>query len=145
MPRAKDYCARAPGHAAEHRTDKALEDHRARKTERRARHEIDPAAKARWNRASRLRGYGLTQEAFDARLEAQGYVCAMGGEPFTEDSVICVDHDHACCPSSMKSCGKCVRGLLCSGCNRALGIVERKGEQARKYLHAVQAARLVMA
>jgi hypothetical protein len=69
----------------------------------------------------------------------------MGGEPFTEASVICVDHDHACCPDSMKSCGKCVRGLLCSGCNRALGIVERKGEQAQRYLDAVRGTRLKMA
>lgn len=31
-----------------------------------------------------------------------------------------VDHDHECC-NGMKSCGKCIRGILCSSCNRGLG------------------------
>lgn len=34
-----------------------------------------------------------------------------------------IDHDHACCPGSY-SCGKCVRGVLCSECNSKLGVVE---------------------
>jgi hypothetical protein len=31
-----------------------------------------------------------------------------------------VDHDHSCC-SGNTSCGKCVRGIVCSFCNRGLG------------------------
>lgn len=33
---------------------------------------------------------------------------------------VVVDHDHGCCPGGA-SCGKCVRGLLHSSCNRVLG------------------------
>lgn len=35
-----------------------------------------------------------------------------------------VDHDHTCCDfkaSSVRSCGECVRGVLCGPCNRGLG------------------------
>ena len=31
-----------------------------------------------------------------------------------------VDHDHACCPGG-RSCGSCVRGILCRKCNVAIG------------------------
>jgi hypothetical protein len=34
-----------------------------------------------------------------------------------------VDHDHDCC--SGRSCGRCVRGLLCTSCNTGLGQLER--------------------
>lgn len=34
-----------------------------------------------------------------------------------------VDHDHACCPQSGKSCGKCIRWLLCNNCNLIIGML----------------------
>jgi hypothetical protein len=33
-----------------------------------------------------------------------------------------VDHDHACCQKKNRSCGKCIRGLLCHTCNIAASI-----------------------
>jgi len=36
-----------------------------------------------------------------------------------------VDHDHSCCPradsGSASVCGRCIRGILCRGCNHGLG------------------------
>lgn len=63
--------------------------------------------------------YGMTLAQYDALLSRQGGVCAICKEPPTRRGLD-VDHDHRCCPG-MRSCGRCVRGLLCSPCNRAVG------------------------
>ena len=45
-----------------------------------------------------------------------------------------VDHDHACCPvgpSGGVTCGKCVRGILCSACNRMLGAARDNAQTLR--------------
>ncbi len=65
------------------------------------------------------RTYGIDAGQYDAILESQGGVCAICEEPPGGDGRfrrLSVDHDHACC-SGKKSCGKCVRGLLCRPCN----------------------------
>jgi hypothetical protein len=96
----------------------------------------DKATRAQWHKAYRLKRYNITQKQFDWLLEAQQYACAMGGEPFTEGSAICIDHDHACCPDEKRSCGKCIRGLLCLDCNTTLGKIERKLKMAQAYMAA---------
>lgn len=68
--------------------------------------------------------YGLTQEQYDMMLEAQGHRCAVCGVPFgTGADRANIDHDHDCCPGN-RSCGKCVRGVICSVCNTMAGAVE---------------------
>lgn len=34
-----------------------------------------------------------------------------------------IDHDHACCPG-INTCGNCVRGILCVGCNTTMGRID---------------------
>lgn len=65
------------------------------------------------------RYYGLTLEEYDEMLMAQGGVCAACGKPETNIQYgkvvpLAVDHD--------EKTGR-VRGLLCAGCNRALGLL----------------------
>lgn len=68
--------------------------------------------------------FGLTREGFDRLLASQGGRCAIcrSGDPGS--SWWHTDHDHACCPEPGRSCGKCVRGLLCSFCNSAIGYLK---------------------
>jgi hypothetical protein len=73
-----------------------------------------------------FRTYGMTSDDYDSLLASQGGVCARCGtdDPRDKHNRFHVDHDHACCAGE-KSCGKCVRGLLCSFCNTQLGAIER--------------------
>lgn len=73
-----------------------------------------PELKARWktsNRKTKLKRFGLTLEAFNAMVEAQGGKCAICNRLPSRENLD-IDHCH--------KTGK-VRGLLCSGCNRAIG------------------------
>lgn len=66
--------------------------------------------------------YGISSERFDEILESQDGRCGICArtEP-TGSGAWHVDHDHICCPGK-KSCGGCVRGLLCNRCNAGLGM-----------------------
>lgn len=44
--------------------------------------------------------------------------------------LLVVDHDHTCCPDSSGSCGRCIRGFLCPGCNAALGFLRDQPDLA---------------
>lgn len=64
--------------------------------------------------------YGLTVDQYEAMVAAQGGACAICGGPPSDGKRWHIDHDHSCCPKG-RSCGQCVRGLLCAHCNWGLG------------------------
>jgi hypothetical protein len=97
-------------------------------------HRESPESRKKSNRKYRISSYGLTQELFDLILQAQQNACGMCHEPFGDRQLIHVDHDHACCRGKNRSCGECIRGLLCHICNIALGHIERRYAMARVYL-----------
>jgi hypothetical protein len=71
---------------------------------------------APYDRAARLRNlYGITEEDYDRMLAEQGGGCAVCGKAPDPGRFLDVDHDHKT---------DRVRGLLCRGCNRMLGIIE---------------------
>ena len=90
----------------------------------------DLAVKTARNR--RFKNHGLTKELYDAMLAAQSGLCAVCDEVPKTSSVragankyddFVVDHDHVT--------GK-VRGLVCTNCNVALGMIRDNPETARK-------------
>lgn len=77
-----------------------------------------------------LRFYNITPETYAELLRKQDGVCRICKQP---ESLIdtrtgfamalAVDHDHSCCPGE-KTCGNCIRGLLCARCNTAIGLMD---------------------
>lgn len=78
--------------------------------------------KALYTRRAKIKKkYKLTLEQYEKMLTAQDNKCAICRLDQSEfKNPLCVDHDRACCSGDI-SCGKCVRGLLCSGCNIGIG------------------------
>jgi hypothetical protein len=89
------------------------------------RYAADPEEqKARSRKSTLARYFGMTVEKYEAQSKAQNHECLICGRTASEADPrrkdLCVDHDHSCCPGA-KSCGLCVRGLICSQCNSGLG------------------------
>ena len=64
--------------------------------------------------------HGLTVERYDRMLEEQNGACAACKRELGELRHTGIDHDHNHC-SGHFGCKECVRGILCSNCNLALG------------------------
>lgn len=106
-----------------------------------------------YNRARRARGdhrdatlryyFNIGQDDYDQLLAQQHGGCAVCGTTDPTNgrqgtAYFCVDHDHGCCPED-RSCGACVRGLLCTDCNKLLGCAHDAPEvlmSAVQYLSA---------
>ncbi|MEU8236306.1 endonuclease domain-containing protein [Actinoplanes sp. NPDC048967] len=101
--------------------------------------------------ADPLTRHRMSAESYTALLRAQGGVCAIcglglsrtfgkGAAARSGPAPLFIDHDHVCC--SRGSCGRCNRGLLCSGCNGDLGAFEGRGLE---YIVRIRNARWVAA
>lgn len=99
---------------------------------------MTPEEREMEHRRATLRKYGLTPADYDRMLRDQGGGCAICGTTEPGNSKhFHVDHDHSCCDVKGKSCGKCVRGLLCNACNTGLARFQdspRLLEEAASYL-----------
>ena len=74
--------------------------------------------------------YHLTSDAISVMLAAQDNRCACCNDTLSPGRGTHIDHDHSCCPT-YKTCGKCIRGLVCEPCNSMLGKAKDDPERLR--------------
>ena len=61
--------------------------------------------------------HGISEEGLSelfAKYDGKCWVCL-------EADAEVVDHDHSCCTGN-RTCGKCIRGVLCRSCNAGIGM-----------------------
>lgn len=125
------FCSRLCGSAARQARLRATNPEKFR-AQRKARY--DAASEADRKR-KRLARFGMSNDDYRRLLDQQGGVCAICRQPErAPNKELAVDHDHRCCPRR-ESCGRCIRGLLCSRCNPMIGYA---GDDAAVLVSAIE-------
>ena len=83
-----------------------------------------------------LSRYQLTKEQYYEAIKNGCEVCGSMQD-------LHVDHDHSCCPypedkKDIKTCGKCIRGILCRACNTAEGMLNSNIELAKSLVRYME-------
>lgn len=98
-------------------TDYMIEYYRKNEKQRTTKNETNSGSDVNWKR------HKISEETFKqmvAKFEGKCHTCKR-------NKATNIDHDHSCCPG-YRSCGKCVRGVLCNQCNMTLGLVKESVE-----------------
>ena len=85
----------------------------------------NPKRRAEHTKRNKLKKYGLTLDQFNALCKKQRGRCAICRKLPKADQVLHVDHDHKT---------RRVRGLLCPGCNRGIGMLQDSSKLLRRAL-----------
>ena len=86
----------------------------------------------------RFKRHNITKEEYDRLLSKHNGLCWI----CIKNKAVHIDHDHLCCNDDSFSCGKCIRGVLCSNCNTAIGLLNDDSKllkSAIKYLGLAKA------
>lgn len=73
--------------------------------------------------------FKMTIEDYERMERAQKKRCAICGKKEAARDAwggikrLAVDHDRSCCPTD-KTCGNCIRGLICQKCNILVGLAD---------------------
>lgn len=83
---------------------------------------VDQSYRNRW---------GFDRSTLQKMIDAQGGKCLICLDALGTGRDTAIDHDHSCCPNQY-TCGKCIRGVLCSPCNRGIGCLRDDPEMLQR-------------
>jgi len=92
-----------------------------------AKNKMNNIYQANWKR------HHITEEKFIEMFKLHNGLC----HSCKENAAMVIDHDHKCC-NKPRSCGKCVRGLLCNQCNTAVGLLGDNRQKIKKLLEYIK-------
>ena len=118
------------GDGLNHRCKKCHHDERAVRNSRKLKKADKYLISDRSKVAQIKYSYKLSEEQF-VKMMANG--CEVCGS-YTK---LVIDHDHSCC-SSIPTCGRCVRGVLCWNCNVAEGHLRGNVETVKALLNYLE-------
>ena len=81
--------------------------------------------------------HGYTPAERQKMLERVGGKCESCGTAIEDLRSARFDHDHKHCPT-LQGCPSCVRGILCNGCNSALGYLHDDPARVRMVLAYIE-------
>jgi len=116
--------------------------HKERCASRRKNYDLKRVQSGAYDEQRLRKDFNTTNEWYTQTLNSQGGACAICGTTVaggrSPRNRFHVDHNHSCCPTPGRSCGKCLRGLLCFNCNLSLGHFETPEllEKALDYLRS---------
>jgi len=85
----------------------------------------------------RFKRHNITKEDYDVMLSKHSGKCWI----CKDKEAVHIDHDHDCCNDNSFSCGKCIRGVLCSNCNTAIGLLNDSPKLIKSALEYVAIAK----
>ena len=91
-----------------------------------------------------LRNHSMTFEQYAALRVKQADRCGACKGPllFDQPYQVHIDHDPRCCSREenpqIKTCGECVRALLCKACNHAIGFLERYPQRVYMWIDYIR-------
>jgi hypothetical protein len=104
-------------------TDYVLSYYDSKPDKKAAKNKMNSVYSGNWKK------HGISKEQYIEMLSKYNGKCYS----CKDREAVSIDHDHGCCDRS-RSCGKCIRGILCNQCNTALGLLQDNKEKIKGLL-----------